>query len=484
MSSQSNDSNLQNSQYNDFIVKAFIISALVWGIASMLIGVIIAFQLVYPELNFLRYFSFGRLRPLHTNAAIFGFALSAIFATAYHCGQRLLRRRIWSDRLANIHLILYNLTIVLAAITLPLGFNQSKEYAELEWPIDLLIVIWYVIFFINYLMTIIKREEKQIYVAIWFYIASFVTVPILFIVNNLVIPVGLLKSYSIFSGVFDANIQWWYGHNAVAFVLTTPFLGLMYYYFPKHINQPIYSHKLSIIHFWSLIFIYIWAGPHHLLYSPIPDWLQTVGMVFSIMLWMPSWGGMLNGFLTLSQAKDTIKTDATLKMMLVGITFYGMSTFEGPLLSIRSVSALAHNTDWIIGHVHSGTLGWVGFMSAAAFYYLVPRLWNANLYSEKLANIHFWLGTLGILLYIVSMWVSGITEGAMWRALDDKGGLQYTVWAEITALLHPYRLVRGIGGTMFFIGIVLMVYNFIKTIGNAGSGFTPIDLRVKKGDTV
>ncbi|HMV44049.1 MAG TPA: cytochrome-c oxidase, cbb3-type subunit I [Leptospiraceae bacterium] len=466
-------------KYNDFIVKAFILSAFLWGFAAMAIGVLIAFQLVYPQLNYTEYFSFGRLRPLHTNAAIFGFALSAIFATAYHSAQRLLRVRIWSDQLAMIHLVLYNVTILLAAITLPLGLTQGKEYAELEWPLDLLIVIWYVIFFVNYLMTIIKREEKQLYVAIWFYVASFVTVPILFIVNNLAIPVGLMKSYSIYSGVYDANIQWWYGHNAVAFVLTTPFLGLMYYYFPKHIKQPIYSHKLSIIHFWSLVFLYIWAGPHHLLYSPIPEWLQTTGMVFSVMLWMPSWGGMLNGFLTLTQAKDKIKTDATLKMMLVGITFYGMSTFEGPLLSIRAISALAHNTDWIIGHVHSGTLGWVGFMSAAAFYYLVPRMWNTNLYSEKLANLHFWLGTLGILLYIVSMWVSGITEGAMWRAITDKGFLQYPNWVEITALLKPYRIMRGVGGGMFFIGYVIMIYNLVKTIGTAGSGFKEIDLRVK-----
>ncbi|MCB1193059.1 MAG: cytochrome-c oxidase, cbb3-type subunit I [Leptospiraceae bacterium] len=466
--------------YNDFIVKGFLISSLIWGIASMLIGVIIAFQLVFPELNFLPYFSFGRLRPLHTNAAIFGFALSIIFTTAYHSVQRLLRVRIWSDKLALVHLGLYNLTILLAAITLPLGFNQSKEYAELEWPLDILIVVWYVIFFINYLMTIIKREEKQLYVAIWFYIASFVTVPILFIVNNLALPVGLLKSFSVFSGVFDANIQWWYGHNAVAFVLTTPFLGLMYYYFPKHIKQPIYSHRLSIIHFWSLIFIYIWAGPHHLLYSPIPDWLQTTGMVFSIMLWMPSWGGMLNGFLTLTQAKEKIKTDATLKMMLVGITFYGMSTFEGPLLSIRSVSALGHNTDWIIGHVHGGTLGWVGMMSAAAIYYLTPRLWNTNLFSEKLANTHFWLGTLGILLYVVSMWASGITEGSLWRAINEKGFLEYPNWVEITKYLFWPRLVRGLGGVMYLMGIILMVYNVVKTIGTAGSGFKEVDLRVQE----
>lgn len=466
-------------EYNDWIVKGFIISAMIWGAASMLIGVWIAFQMVFPELNFLPYFSFGRLRPLHTNGAIFGFALSAVFATAYHCGQRLLKVRIWSDALAKLHFVLYNITIVSAVITLPLGLSQSKEYAELEWPIDLLIVVWYVIFFINYLMTIINRREKQIYVAIWFYIASFVTVPILFIVNNLAVPTGLLKSYSVYSGVFDANIQWWYGHNAVAFVLTTPFLGLMYYYLPKHIKLPIYSHRLSIIHFWSLVFIYIWAGPHHLLYSPIPDWLQTTGMVFSVMLWMPSWGGMLNGFLTLTQTKDKIKTDATLKMLLVGITFYGMSTFEGPLLSIRAVSALGHNTDWIIGHVHGGTLGWVGFMSAAAFYYLVPRLWNTNLYSEKLANQHFWIGTLGILLYYVSLWASGITEGVMWRQVDAKGFLQYIDWVEITKVLFPYRLIRAVGGLMYFVGILMMIYNFIKTIQTANSGFKEVDLRVK-----
>lgn len=466
-------------EYDDSIVKGFVISAMIWGIASMLFGVIIAFQLVYPQLNLgLPYTSFGRLRPLHTNAAIFGFALSIIFATAYHTVQRLCRTGMFSVTLSRIHIILYNLTIALAAVTLPLGYSQGKEYAELEWPLDLLIVIWYVIFFINYLGTVIKREEKQMYVAIWFYIASFVTVPLLFIVNNLVIPSGLMKSYSIYSGIFDANIQWWYGHNAVAFVLTTPFLGLMYYYLPKHINLPIYSHRLSIIHFWSLIFIYIWAGPHHLLYSPIPDWLQTTGMIFSVMLWMPSWGGMLNGFLTLTQTRDKIKVDATLKMMLVAITFYGMSTFEGPLLSIRAVSAIGHNTDWIIGHVHSGTLGWVGFLSASALYYLVPRLWNTKLYSESLANFHFWIGTLGILLYIVSMWASGITEGSMWRALNPDGTLMYPDWVSITEELKVFRLARAIGGSMFFIGILVMIYNFIKTISNKDSGFEPTDLRV------
>lgn len=470
---------MNQNKYNDTIVKGFLLSSLVWGLASMLIGVWIAFQLVFPELNFnLPYFSFGRLRPLHTNGAIFGFALSIIFATAYHMIQRLCRVRIYSDSLAKLHLVLYNISIVAAVITLPLGLSQSKEYAELEWPIDLLIVVWYLIFLYNFFRTIANREEKQMYVAIWFYIASFITVPILFVVNNISIPVSLFKSYSVYAGVYDANIQWWYGHNAVAFVLTTPFLGLMYYYFPKHIRQPIYSHRLSIIHFWSLIFLYIWAGPHHLLYSPIPEWLQTTGMVFSVMLWMPSWGGMLNGFLTLTQAKEKVKSDAILKMMLVGITFYGMSTFEGPLLSIRSVSALAHNTDWIVGHVHSGTLGWVGMMSFAVLYYLVPRLWNANLYSEKLANTHFWLATLGILLYIISMWVSGITEGSMWRAVDANGELLYPNWVAITEVLKPYRFFRGIAGTMYLVGVIIMIYNLMKTIGNKDSGFQEVDLRI------
>ena len=471
-----------NSEYNDFIVKGFIISGMIWGFASMLFGVLIAFQLVYPELNFdLPFLSFGRLRPLHTNAAIFGFALSIIFATAYHTVQRLCRRRIFSDSLANVHLVLYNLTIVLAALTLPLGYTQSKEYAELEWPLDILIVVWYLIFFGNYLLTVFKRNEDQLYVAIWFYIASFITVPLLYVVNNVSIPVDLMKSYSVYAGVFDANIQWWYGHNAVAFVLTTPFLGLMYYYFPKHIKEPVYSHRLSIIHFWSLIFIYIWAGPHHLLYSPVPEWLQTLGVIFSVMLWMPSWGGMINGFLTISQAKDKIKLDAVVKMMLAGITFYGMSTFEGPLLSIRAVSALGHNTDWIIGHVHSGTLGWVGFMCAAALYYLVPRLWNTNLYSEKLANVHFWFGTLGILLYVVSMWASGISEGSMWRAVNETGGLKYDNWVAITDILKPMRLARAIGGTLYFIGVVVMIYNLIKTMQSKDSGFQEPDLRVREG---
>lgn len=471
---------MQPVQYDNKLVRGWVISGLIWGLAALLVGVLIAFQMVFPDLNTtLPYFTFGRLRPLHTNAAIFGFTLSMIFATMYYGVPRLLKTPMWSKKLSWAHFILYNLTIVLAAITLPLGITQSKEYAELEWPIDLLIVIWWVIMSVNFFVTIAIRKEKHIYVAIWFFIATIVTIAVLYIVNNLAIPAGFLKSYSIYSGTTDANIQWWYGHNAVAFVLTTPILGMMYYYLPKYTRLPIFSHRISIIHFWSLIFIYIWAGPHHLLYSPIPDWAQTLGMVFSVMLIAPSWGGMLNGFLTLSQAKEKIRTDAVIKFMLIALTFYGMSTFEGPMMSVRSVNTISHNTDWVIGHVHGGALGWVAGMAFVALYYLVPRLWNTKLHSEKLAEVHFWLAFIGILLYVVSMWISGVTEGLMWRAYSPDGTLQYKNWIEIVQFLEPYRLARAVGGTFFLTGFFVMLYNLIKTIGNAGSGFVAPDLREK-----
>lgn len=456
------------TKYNDTVVKGFAISAMVWGVVSMLLGVIIAFELVFPDVNMgIPYITFGRLRPLHTNAAIFGFALSVVFAGVYHSMQRVLRTRLFSDALATIHLVLYNLTIVLAALTLMGGFTQGKEYAELEWPLDILVAVWWVIFMIQFFGTIAVRQEKQMFVALWFYMATVIAVPILYIGNNLSLPVELLKSYSIYSGTFDAGMQWWYGHNAVAFVLTTPFLGIMYYYFPKHINQPVYSHRLSVVHFWSLVFIYIWAGPHHLLWSPLPDWAQSLGTTFSVMLILPSWGGMLNGFLTLTQAKEKVTNDATLKFFLVAITFYGMSTFEGPMMSLKTVNSLSHFTDWTIGHVHSGTLGWVGFMGLAMLYYMVPKLWNTKLYSEGMANLHFWLGTIGILLYVVSMWSSGVTEGAMWRAIDDGGKLMYPDWVAITEVLWPFRLVRALGGTLYLTGIIIGVYNLAMTIKTA-----------------
>jgi cytochrome c oxidase cbb3-type subunit 1 len=464
--------------YDNQIVRWWVISALVWAAASLLIGVIIAFQMVYPELNFGPWLTFGRLRPVHTNGIIFGFAGSMIFATMYYSFPRLLKTPIWSRALSRAHFWMFIATIVGAVLTLLSGITQSKEYAELEWPLDLLVAVWWLTMATNFFMTIKNRQEKHMYVAIWFFIATIVTIPVLYVVNNISIPAGLFKSYSVYSGATDANIQWWYGHNAVAFFLTTPILGMMYYYLPKHTKLPIFSHRISIVHFWSLIFVYIWAGPHHLLYSPVPNWAQSLGMLFSLMLIAPSWGGMLNGFLTLTQSKEKLRTDATLKFMLVGITFYGMATFEGPMMSIRSVNVISHNTDWTIGHVHGGGLGWVGGICFAALYYLVPRLWNAKLYSEKLAEVHFWTATIGILLYVVSMWVSGVTEGLMWRAIDPTtGGLMYPDWVEIVQHLAPYRLIRAVGGLSFLTGFFIMVYNLAMTIRNAGEGFVPVDLR-------
>ncbi len=468
---------MKEIQYDNQIVRWWVIGAIVWGLAAMLVGVIIAFQLVYPDLNILPWLSWGRLRPVHTNGAIFGFTLSMVFATFYYAIPRLLKTPMWSPMLSRVHFWLYTLTIIMAVVTLLAGYTRSKEYSELEWPIPYIIAGWWVIMGLNVFMTIRNREEQHLYAAIWFFIATIVTIPILYIVNNVAIPAGFFKSYSVYSGSTDANIQWWYGHNAVAFVLTTPILGMMYYYLPKHTRLPIFSHRISIIHFWSLIFIYIWAGPHHLLYAPIPDWAQTLGMAFSISLIAPSWGGMLNAFLTLTQAKDKIRTDATLKFILVAMTFYGMSTFEGPMMSIRAVNTISHNTDWTIGHVHGGALGWVAGMMFVAMYYLVPRLWNTKLYSERLAEVHFWMATIGVLVYMVSMWVSGITEGLMWRAVDSSGALQYPDWIEIVRVMKPYRIARALGGTLFLSGFLLMVYNLVQTIRRKGEGFVPVDLR-------
>lgn len=459
------------------IVRLWVISTIVYGLAGMLYGVIVAFQMVFPDLNLAPYFTFGRMRPIHTNGVIFGMTLSAIFATMYYSFPRLLKTPMWSNALSHLHFWLYQLTIVGAVVTLSLGFSQAKEYAELEWPLDLLVAVWWVIMALNFFATVAIRKEKHLYVAIWFFISMIVTVAMLYIVNNISIPATLMKSYSVYSGTTDANIQWWYGHNAVAFVFTTPILGMMYYYLPKHTRLPIFSHRISIVHFWSLIFVYIWAGPHHLLYTPIPDWAQTLGMVFSIVLLGPSWGGMLNGFLTLTQAKEKLRTDATLKFLLVAITFYGMSTFEGPMMSVRAVNQLSHNTDWVIGHVHGGTLGWVAGMTAAALYYLVPRLWNARLYSEKWAELHFWMATVGILLYVVTMWASGITEGLMWREIGANGQLANPDWVAIVKQLTPLRLFRAIGGALFLGGFILMVVNLVLTMTRKGEGFVATDLR-------
>jgi len=421
---------LEKFSYDDVIVRRFVAATVLWGLVATLVGLLVAVLLVMPKLMeplgwSAQFLTFGRLRPLHTNAAIFAFAGNGIFAAIYYSTQRLCKARMWSDKLSQLHFWGWQLIILAAAVTLPMGITQSKEYAELEWPIDLAIaVVWLGFFGVNFMMTLIHRRERHLYVALWFYIATIVTVTVLHVFNNLVIPIGVAKSYPIYAGVQDAFMQWWYGHNAVAFFLTTPFLGLMYYFLPKAADRPVFSYKLSIIHFWSLVFIYIWAGPHHLHYTALPEWASTLGMLFSLMLWMPSWGGMINGLLTLRGAWNKVSSDPVLKFFVVGITFYGMSTFEGPMLSIKSVNGLSHYTDWTIAHVHSGALGWNGMMTFGMIYWLLPRLYQAPLWSKKMAEWHFWLGTIAILFYIVPIYVAGLTQGLMWRAMDETGRLR------------------------------------------------------------
>jgi cytochrome c oxidase cbb3-type subunit I/II len=457
------DTETRRIVYNDWIARWFVGAAVVWGIVGMLVGVVVALQLALWQANLPPYLTFGRLRPLHTNAVIFAFVGNMMFAGVYYSTQRLVKARLPSNLLAKIHFFGWQLIIVAAAITLPLGFTQGKEYAELEWPIDIAIAVVWVVFAAQFFWTLARRAEKHLYVAIWFYIATIITVAVLHIVNSLSIPVFGLKSYSIFGGAKDALVQWWYGHNAVAFFLTTPILGIMYYFLPKAADRPVYSYRLSVIHFWSLIFVYIWAGPHHLLNTALPDWAQTLGMVFSVMLWAPSWGGMLNGLLTLKGAWSKVRTDPVLKFFAAGVTFYGMATFEGPLLSIKSVNGLAHYTDWIIGHVHNGALGWNGFMAAGMFYWMVPRLYGRELHSKRLADAHFWIGTFGILLYVVAMWVSGITQGLMWRAVDAQGALTYPSFVETVNAIRPMYWMRLIGGSMYVVGMILMAYNLART---------------------
>jgi cytochrome c oxidase cbb3-type subunit I/II len=455
---------LQKFSYDNKIVKAFIVATVVFGLVGMLVGLTAAIQLFYPVFNFdFQYTTFGRIRPLHTNAVIFAFVGNAMFAGIYYSLQRLLKTRMYSDVLSWINFWGWQLIILAAAVTLPLGLTTSKEYAELEWPIDIAITIIWVVFGWNMIGTIIKRREKHMYVAIWFYIATFVTVAVLHIVNSFEMPVSLFKSYSAYAGVQDALVQWWYGHNAVAFFLTTPFLGLMYYYLPKAANRPVYSYRLSIIHFWSLIFIYIWAGPHHLLYTALPDWAQSLGTVFSIMLIAPSWGGMLNGLLTLRGAWDRVREDPVLKFMVVAVTAYGMATLEGPLLSLKNVNAIAHFTDWIVAHVHIGGLGWNGFLTFGMLYWLVPRMWQTKLHSIKLANLHFWLGTLGIIFYAVPMYISGITQSLMWQEFNAEGFLVYKNFLETTVQILPMYVLRAIGGALYLTGAIIMTYNLIKT---------------------
>ncbi|MFB9843607.1 cytochrome-c oxidase, cbb3-type subunit I [Mucilaginibacter ginsenosidivorans] len=450
--------------YDNKIVRNFGIATVIWGIIGMLVGLIIAIQLYQPEMNMHnQYTSFGRVRPLHTNAVIFAFVGNAIFMGVYYSLQRLMKARMFSDVLSKIHFWGWQLIIVSAVITLPLGITTSHEYAELEWPIDILITIIWVVFGINMFGTIIKRRERHIYVAIWFYIATFVTIAVLHIVNSLEIPVSFTKSYMVFAGVQDALVQWWYGHNAVAFFLTTPYLGMMYYFLPKMANRPIYSYKLSILHFWALIFIYIWAGPHHLLYSTLPGWAQSLGVVFSIMLIAPSWGGMINGLLTLRGAWDKVRDDVILKFMVVGLTAYGMATFEGPMLSLKQVNAIGHFTDWIIAHVHVGALGWNGFLTFAILYWLIPRIYKTELYSKKMASFHFWIGTLGILFYAIPMYWSGFTQGLMWKEFTPEGILKYPNFLETTMRIIPMHVMRSIGGTMYLTGVIIMAVNLYKT---------------------
>ena len=458
---------MQQFYYDNKIVKKFIYATILFGVVGMLVGLTLALMFLFPNLtDGISWLSYGRLRPLHTNAVIFAFVGNAFFAGMYYSMQRLLKARMYSDFLSQLHFWGWQLIIVAAAITLPLGYSTSKEYAELEWPIDIAIAFIWVVMGINMIGTMIKRRERHLYVAIWFYLATFVTVAVLHIFNNLEIPVSWLsmKSYSVYAGVQDALVQWWYGHNAVAFFLTTPFLGLMYYFIPKAANRPVYSYRLSIVHFWSLIFIYIWAGPHHLLYSALPNWAQNLGVAFSLMLLAPSWGGMINGLLTLRGAWDKVRTEPILKFFVVAITGYGMATFEGPMLSLKNVNAIAHFTDWIIAHVHVGALAWNGFMAFGMIYWLVPRMTKGPLFSTKLANFHFWIGTLGIILYTLPMYVAGFLQASMWKQFNPDGTLTYGNFLETVTQIMPMYWMRAIGGSLYLTGMLVLVYNIIRTV--------------------
>ena len=455
---------LEQFSYDNATVKKFALATMVWGIIGMIVGVLAACQLVWPDLNLTSWLTFGRIRPLHTNAVIFAFVGNGIFAGVYYSLQRLLKARMWSDKLSNINFWGWQIIILSAVLTLPFGYTTGKEYAELEWPIDIAITLLWVVFGLNMIMTIMNRRVKHLYVAIWFYIATFVTVAVLHIVNSFELPVSILKSYSVFAGVQDALVQWWYGHNAVAFFLTTPYLGLMYYFIPKAANRPVYSYRLSIIHFWALIFIYIWAGPHHLLYTALPDWAQSLGVVFSVMLIAPSWGGMLNGLLTLRGAWDRVRDSVVLKFMVVAVTCYGMATFEGPMLSLKSVNVISHFTDWTIAHVHIGGLGWNGMLTFGMLYWLIPKIHNSPLYSKKLANAHFWIATLGILMYAIPMYWAGFTQGLMWQDFNPDGTLVNKDFLETVTQLRPLYFMRAVGGGIYVVGAILMAYNLIKTM--------------------
>ena len=459
---------METNEYNYKVVKQFAIMTVIWGIVGMLVGVIIAAQLIWPDLvTNIPYLTYGRLRPLHTNAVIFAFGGSALFATSYYVVQRTCHTRIFSDKLASFTFWGWQLIIVCAALSLPLGFTSGKEYAELEWPIDILIAVVWVAYAIVFFGTVVKRTTSHIYVANWFYGAFILTVAILHIVNSLEYPFSLMKSYSVYPGAIDAMVQWWYGHNAVGFFLTAGFLGMMYYFVPVQAQRPVYSYRLSIVHFWALIAIYMWAGPHHLHYSALPDWAQSLGMLFSLILLAPSWGGMINGIMTLSGAWHKLRQDPILQFMIVALSFYGMSTFEGPMMSIKTVNALSHNTDWTVGHVHSGALGWVAMITIGTMYVLIPKLFGvASMYSVKLIRWHFWVSTIGVVLYITAMWIAGVMQGLMWRAVNEDGTLTYS-FVESLEATYPYYGVRLVGGLLFFSGMLIMLYNVIKTVQSA-----------------
>ncbi len=461
--------------YNYRVVRQFSVMAVVWGVIGMLMGVVIAAQLIWPELTIgIPWLSYGRLRPLHTNAVIFAFGGSALIASSYYVVQRTSNVRLYCDKLAAFTFWGYQAVIVLAVITLPLGITRGKEYAELEWPIAILLAVVWIAYGIVFFGTLAKRKIEHIFVANWFYGAFIVAVALLHVVNAAALPVSITKSYSAYAGVQDAMVQWWYGHNAVGFFLTAGFLGMMYYFVPKQINRPIYSYRLSIVHFWAIIFTYMWAGPHHLLYTSLPDWAQSVGMVFSLILLAPSWGGMINGIMTLSGAWSTLRTDPILRFLIVSLSFYGMSTFEGPMMAIKTVNALSHYTDWTIAHVHSGALGWVGFISIGSLYYLIPRLFGrTEMYSKKLIEVHFWIATIGVVLYISSMWIAGVMQGLMWRAVNVDGTLTYTFIESVKAT-YPYYVIRLAGGALYFGGMVIMAYNMVKTIASGKPVEAPI----------
>ncbi len=465
---------IATEEYNYKVVRQFAIMTVIWGIIGMSIGVLIASQLAWPAMNFdTPWLSFGRLRPLHTNAVIFAFGGSALFATSYYVVQRTCYTSLFSPKLAAFTFWGWQAIILAAVVTLPLGYTSSKEYAELEWPIDLLIGVVWVSYAVVFFGTIAKRKVKHIYVANWFYGGFIITIAVLHIFNSMALPVGPLKAYSMYSGVQDAMIQWWYGHNAVGFFLTAGFLGMMYYFIPKQANRPVYSYRLSVVHFWALSFTYIWAGPHHLHYTALPDWTQSLGMVMSLILLAPSWGGMINGIMTLSGAWEKLREDPILKFLIVAVSFYGMSTFEGPMMAIKTVNALSHYTDWTVGHVHSGALGWVAFISIGSLYYLIPRLYNREIYSTRLIETHFWIATIGVVLYITSMWISGVMQGLMWRAVNDDGTLTYS-FVESVQAMHPFYVIRFMGGVFFVTGMCIMAYNIWKTV----KGATPATAQV------